>query len=895
MAKKGKSDNYDALGSIFDFMFEESRKAPNKRRPTTVRPTQLAGDSMLVDAIAASLEKPGFFVSDTLVDELNSALEIELSVTPYKSLGSVKVTSNNLIDLIRDPEGFIDKSIKKTQILRKTKRASFLGDNMKDLSHAAWARKYGNLEAQRMVIASGASRRQEEKIKRDQEYKVSSAIGQMSRGFLAADTDKNLMADRAAELIARSTFSNWESVSNDDQKEEFFRLLSNSALNTDFKKGFQVEFKKDFENYVRRYYSGQDANALFDQFSKAYGKGIYDTSTYKSLELGELRRKIQPLEDLESSSKISEDQAKELSIYRKTQILISEDKNKITREIGQIKGFLRNPNLSSDQKKLYKAELKDRKSLLRTINGNTFWGNLGTYEGWYYSIRDVYGGITGTNVAVSILNGSFYDKKRNNVLLPVSENELLLQKKSREKDIALEYLVAADSKNALLNVYNNAMTSVYYLTPRSMFRTLFYNGEGFAYLMHNRVKGMQSILQKNGIQDDYIKEFMGIFNSQMGLDFKTSLDDQILLLSKVLDPNTVSKLKGLAKSAGKFKNLAEKFSGLFKLQKNVTRVFAKQAIKIRAGIVKALYKNPAIRKWFAKNTAGKLLGQWISKGGIDVLVKSVVTAIATALGTTMGPIGNAIAFLVSSIVTDLALKLLGATLNIIKYMVLGVVALMIIVLVFAGGKISKMNKLISKAYLTPPAKVQQCTLYEEMELEEGDTYPWGDVIMPPPSGEECLFGTGTFYCSQGYVDVTGGSHQNYTQNLPVDLTQVSSINAPQFCDKSAGNCTITRVAKIQCSDNSDAGGIAEMDATYNGTTYHFKFLHVGTSLSVGDKLGPGDPVAVVQQNLQKGNCWTGMHLHLEIKQNGSSVDPLEVMQAFGCNLPDETGCKNPPF
>jgi len=886
MAKKGKSDNYDALGSIFDFMFEESRKAPDKRRPKKIDPTKLAGDSMLVDAIAASLEKPGFFVSDTVVDELNGALEIELSVTPYSGVGKLKVTSNNLIDLIRDPEKFVSKSVATTKAIRKSMRAKFAGQAMTDLVNAAWARKYGDLEAQSMVIATGASRRLEGELRKDRGYKVSSAIGQMAGGR-STDTDKHLMADRAAELIARRTFSNWEEIAEgSDKREDFLNLISYVST---YDEG---ELRNKFDGYIAKHYRGvsaDEANKAFERLTKAYGGGLFDAKNYRKLEVAELQSKIKPLEDLENNKTITATDAEKLDVYRKTRMLI-EGKSNLLSEMEEIRKELAKSGITGDQKRILERKLNDGRLALRRLDGETFFGEIGKYEGWYNSLKTVW---TGGNLATSILSGDFYNKNKNSFFLPIAEEKMV----SREKDVKLEFFTAAKSDNILINKYNKVMTNVYYLTPRSIFRTIFYNGEGFAYMMSNRMNGIESLLRAKGIAEDdpLLKDIIGVFKNQSGEDFKTGLESQLLLLSQVLDPDTFSKIQGLAKAAGKFKNLAENFSVLYKIQSSITGAIAKHTLKIRAKIAKTLLSSPKMKAWFAKNAAGKLLGQWVATGGIDVLVKSAITAIATALGTTMGPVGNAIAFVVSSIVTDVALKLLGVTLNIIKYLALGVIAMFIIVGVFASAGLKKSFKLISKAYLTPPAKVQQCTLYEEMELEEGETYPWGDVIMPPPSGEECLFGTGTFYCSQGYVDVTGGSHQNYTQNLPVDLTQVSSINAPQFCDKGAGNCTITRVAKIKCKDNKDAGGIVEMDATYNGVTYHFKFLHVGTSLSVGSKLGPGDPVAVVQDNFEKGLCWTGKHLHLEIKQNGSSVDPLEVMQAFGCNLPDETGCKNPPF
>jgi hypothetical protein len=205
--------------------------------------------------------------------------------------------------------------------------------------------------------------------------------------------------------------------------------------------------------------------------------------------------------------------------------------------------------------------------------------------------------------------------------------------------------------------------------------------------------------------------------------------------------------------------------------------------------------------------------------------------------------------------------------------------------------IAKFNKETLSYRSEIPGDVVQCPLYEEIELEEGEE-PWGDIIVPPPSGESCVLGSGSYSCSQGFVDVKGWTHESTKANMPVDLTGISYIYAPQFCD--TGNCSITRIARISCNDKSNAGGIVELTASTGSTTYLFKLLHVKPLAGLGEKLSGGQPVAVVQDRpeVEAGNCWTGKHLHLETKQNGGVVDPLKLLQGFSCNVPSETGCAN---
>jgi hypothetical protein len=77
MAKyKNQKQDDEILGQIFDFIFKEAKKPPEKRRP--VRVTGLNGNSDLVDALTAALEKPGVFMSDQILDVFNDALDLKL-------------------------------------------------------------------------------------------------------------------------------------------------------------------------------------------------------------------------------------------------------------------------------------------------------------------------------------------------------------------------------------------------------------------------------------------------------------------------------------------------------------------------------------------------------------------------------------------------------------------------------------------------------------------------------------------------------------------------------------------------------------------------------------------------------------------------------------------------
>jgi hypothetical protein len=152
MAKKRPtSNNFDALGSVFDFVFSEAEKKPDKRRP--VKPTGVAGDSKLTDGVFAALEMPGTFVSDSIIREFNGAITVEMGRISY-SVGDqkVKLTSTGLIDLLRDPEKAFNKMADGAKAERAAGRAVFLRNSMEDLLANAWAHKYGDIEAKKQYM-----------------------------------------------------------------------------------------------------------------------------------------------------------------------------------------------------------------------------------------------------------------------------------------------------------------------------------------------------------------------------------------------------------------------------------------------------------------------------------------------------------------------------------------------------------------------------------------------------------------------------------------------------------------------------------------------------------------------------------------------------------------------
>lgn len=870
MAKKPKSDNFDALGSIFDFLFEEARKPPDKRKP--IVPTGVSGGDAITDGIFASLEKPGAFISDKIVGEFNSAIELQLGAIQFDDAGKVKVTTNSLIDFLKDPQGTVEKAIQRNQGIRKSMRAAYLGKFTEDFIASGWAKKYGNLEAQRAIYGTSIARNSKE-----ESYAVQRAIGE----FKAEKSTPGYMANRSAELLRRKLISDaqWNTLSNDEKEEFNLSLIKedSSSAGTSLKDFLLAKFPVQGNAMYQEYIN----STTITERGRPSRKKLFEKEVYLKLENENLDSRIS---DLQNLGVRTAQQEEELGIYRKTKFILDKRNGEslLRAELERIKN-----DLSSVTDPTYKAqlkrELKDTRSALRYLGNSKLINTIGRTEGYLDSLQSIYGGATLSGLFASMLDGSYYDKNRNSLLRPTDELKFKMP-----GDIENTLMIPSSSgQNKFLRVHNQIGTNVYYFTPRSIFRTLFYNGEGFTYLLYRKLEKQTELidLMKSSLGDgDYSakdllqlvfldEEKLEDFFRQNGMRFNQQQVDTLV--------NVLGSSKGL-------KSLVNFFSTNRRIQQKIQNRINKITSPLRRKIA-----NGFLMKFVSKYGGKELLEQWIAKGGVQFLFKSIATGIASALGLAGGPLGSIVVSAITMAVTDIGMKAIGQIMVIGKYFLLGLVGLIILFFSLGASSNKGFFKKNFSYYHVIPGTVLQCSMYEEVELGSDDEYPWGDAIIPPPSGEKCVFGTGTYGCSQGYKDVTGWSHENYTQNMPVDLVYVGYIYAPQFCD--TGDCRITRIAVINCRDNSKAGGIVELTASDGKTTYFFKLLHVKPLAGLGEKLSSGQPVAVVQEapEVEKGNCWTGKHLHLETKQNSSTVDPLELLQSFGCSVPDEKDCSRP--
>jgi len=803
MPTKGKNDNYDAIGGIIDFILAESEKPPEKRRPVKP-PTGVSASSALTDAIFASLEKPGVFISNTLIDEFNSALDVKIAqVDFFGGRGNLKLTTNNLGGWLRDPGGQIQKAMNNAKADRKAARARMIGESIDDFLTTAWAHKYGDLESKKIALANASANEKAEA------YKISRAVGQsvassLSRDFIdnrtveslgrktfgnrwftmdeqeklkfssklgaesnrkeiESSVDRDFMANRTVELLGQKTFGNRWFTMNEQEKLEFSSKLGAKSN------------RKEIESYLARRYGRTEAEN-FDHLLKKKGYedkiDVFDPDLYRELENNYLTEKIYSLKDAPAGS----EGEKQRKIYEKTKMLIN---LKTKHEIGILKDRLKKGNLSDDEKREIERAINDAEIVLREIGGvHSLSAEVGRWEGYLNSIK-MLGGPTGTNVVGSILNGDFFNADKNK-LTPVKKVPL-------EKMPGVEIYVAKKDRNKVQNAYNEMGEALYYATPRSLFRTFFYNGELFArglYKNNEQLKELLDGLGATGVlgkaigADNVIDSIYSLDGKELNEYISKTLERiQTQLASGTLSIKDFEKIEKLLKQSKNLKNLTKIFSFPARTKKmiedKIKGVFDVPLKKARQRIYDAIMKNEALRNWITKTLGESMLKEFVAKGGLRNLIKPLVSAVAGALGIALTPLASIAITIGVNIAMDLAGKIAKVFVQIMLVAIVGLIAGIVVL----GGSVGSWKKWNRKTYsynYVVPDTVNQCSAYGNQGYyippNGGGGGSPGPIIPPGWEGADDLYEL--YKRAREYVSET------YGRSIYVELALVVCPGGP---------------------------------------------------------------------------------------------------------------------
>lgn len=883
--------NDDVLGQIFDFIFAQQELPPSKRKP--VNTSGVSGDKELIDAVTAILENPAIFNVEHMADNYADAVNIKLAELRFSedNIKKAEVGTSNLADIITDPVGYARKVRNTGKAIRKSMQAKYLGAAATEFVVSAYLRKQGFSKELRDIIKNDTNFRDSIKeLYEFSDYKEAEAYAQgVADPPMLSGADKEYLNARVEKVRAKLSMSRgeWERLSDRDKVTLTKGLLTSSR---------EIDIRSTFRSVLGR---GRGDSA-FNQYQRILeDKDRY--GTYHKLERENLLREERGLRNSHFHNGNWDSEEAEL-VYERTKLTRSFISNKenfrfvagrktpellrnskvyisnLSTQINNIERDLRSAQRrgDTDAQRVLRERLKMTKAAKRTVKRVNIFGNMGQIEGYINSVRDYWN-------LQSIINGDFFKSTKNQFYCPTEKMEF-----KRGDTVLAEYMVPAhhkdgEARSAILRSYEDFFGRAYYLTPGSIFRTYFYNGEGFAWRAH---------LQKREI-DEFLR------NSNIGnIDFKRfSLDRNYrdLILSGGTGI-TNQRLLDMLERYAKLGDMTQMFSILYRTQEKLLK-WSNDALfeGFRERIYGMIMNSRVFSRLADGSVATGLLRRWVKKGSLRNLFKGLSQGIAEALGLAAGPglnllIGAVVGWLAER-AYDLAVPLFG----VLVYAIFGVFAILGF-LVMGYGMTRKNSIRYNISASTPPGSVSYCEA-EDSGFEESDDF-WGSpILVPPPTDSSCPLGDIAYVCTQGFTDTTC-SHANMKGKKPVDIdgaggTNIKYFYAPQYCDNS--KCTATTVVNpARCADGNYTGQWVYFDDG-NGNVFtlgHSKFIPPAN----GNSYKAGEPVAYIYQSAAEliaddpeqrtsGTsfyCWTGSHIHLLITQNGTHIDPLAFLYEMGC-------------
>lgn len=883
--KKIQKGEEEVLGQIFDFIFTEAKKPPEKRKP--IKSTGISSSKALADGLALALEAPGLLITDQVLESMNDALNVEFGSIDVGDGGKVKFSTTSMVDFLSDPGKFLSKAQEKAKASRSMNRAQFLGKGMQGLLATAWARKYNlDLDAQKAILGHYKAKGLDGGSVAALAFgtaagSVALYSGQMepnqSDGKIQ-DSDKQYVANRNADLIGREIFGRrgWEDMA-PERKIEFQKSL--------------VGGEKGLKAYMDRTYTGTSEkwkNVALQRYDdlkkdvglKGSGEDLLNMKAYNSLERRNIDGRIEDLEIYLKSHHLSSTERENIKIgiqrLKQARVIVSDQqwdigniaktKIEVRKRISDSKEQMlqAQKNGDFDTVRRLRREIRDWKSGERELNTAMLFGRIGQAEGVINSWKSVMGGVYGENAVLSILNGDFFNGSKNQIFNPVKQLEIgigshkIRNDEGKLVDVAdktLRINIAAEEEG-FKGMYCKIMTPIYYLTPKSIMQSLLVNGEGFMYMY---TSSLQRMMKKKGIKDF---EWKNLWNSEY-------------LQSKGIDPKSFRIQRTLAKFFSFGQRQRDKLKAWF--DEKITRKFRQ-----------IIYDRLISR--ITDSAARALMQKWLVKGGLQVIAKALAVTILNAIGIiASGGLGTFLVPILTTILVDVLYAGIKVIIQVVLLLGLGVVGLVI-----WGGSSAK-EALDSRSYAytnVVPGEVFTNPNFTEQYLIEGGGLPEEEHSFSGgslPDGVQCLIGGGEYRCSQGAF----GSF-SHSRISAIDIPGVETFYAPTFCGND--NCVVTTVTDVNCYVNGQsryAGGMVIFNATYGSSTYTFKLIHVYKNVSVGQKLSSGEAVADIinyPDHERISGCSTGPHLHLETKVNDTTVNPMDVMTnplssgGFGCDI-----------
>jgi hypothetical protein len=938
----GKDDKQynDALGSIYDFLFEQAEKPIDKRKP--IKPSGLSGGSEFADALGTVVLNPAAYVGTATMDTISEAYNADLVEFEIDKQGSkVEIKLNDIGKMLKNPNKFFDDQYKKAEAIRKAGRVRWFSRPIQQQVFTAWARKNGfTMEEARVLGETVGSGLADEGFKAhfwDQGYdKVTGKKDAKKPGY-----DVSLSLKKGYDIrdvMYLRTFTG--ALTKEEALKAFEKGWSRSGLATSQRKTYLrdlLQQEVDRRGGLSKEQLGEflaskgfvPNSAVYKNIVSSYGfqdkpenhRGIVSNYFRSRAEQAEANGDVAGRDRYGRAVNII-DKIGNDNLLRETRIGI----NKLEEAVNNIPRANRNANnntfvtLSEQLKKLKRTEVDLKTGLGGSMFTYDLFSNLGKIEGFAASWKASYG--ISKDLIKGIFTGDFYDDRghKNSLFSPSKKG----YKVGTSKGV-FEVHMAKSAGVPYSPELAEMLNTVYYFTPAGIVSTLS-SGEGFAFMIHKgRTKLLQTLKSLSGNDRALIIQ-LGINPGALGDDLKflnpilndtNKLDALINYFNSNPNSPLANKLLPILNRDKRLLKLADNFAWGTKFKNaigmSVKNYLNKRLIGLGEGLDEAALRELGIINVVNRYIAAKVIASKLWRDGIEKYIvqklgkeaaeaitkamlkeglRAAISGFFTAVGTSVGgPIGTALGWLATEVVMSIGYELIRVSFLLLFLIILGFIATTLTT--FYGITTTVSNQYNIHTHVNP-AEVLACAAYTpEGGLVPG-TGPGGEAEYVPgnlPPGQECLFSgynntPTTFSCYQGPWDPRTHKYVNAI-DLLANPSKDFIFGAPQFCNVSERNCKVAAVGyTYTCLGGTEAGGWVKIQATYQGRVYEFFVLHVAPDPQKppGYILGPGEGVATV---VHRGNwtCSGGLHAHVEAKVDGATVNPWNVLnQDFNCNI-----------
>ncbi len=949
MAKGKKQSYENATQSIFDFIFTQSKKGKPARpiKPSDVSGSDEFVRSLAEIAskpnfyITDTLEQ---LLNDTVLAD--AIVQFQLDKFDGKKLpnydgdaGRMRVRGRELVKFLKNPSSYIDSVAKNAQAERKLATAAAVGGMMDQAIAATYAMKSGMNMKDAMRLGSAARRTVTADMREDtllmraensaleffntdsvkanrvaqamrkitathgrfkvdlwtkmtptirQELKSRASLTDQEVDAFADHYDDKIDYTMGSHIDESGDLTDWgyrETYQSNlalklktpgyitDQKErELIQKALALALTYNRLKGVDVDSMPDFSRSLKI------VDTKIAQLTNTPNLSAFDQDYLKSLQKNRIQITTALKKQDEHTKKISKtDVYQDLPTKHIINALKSElDTDRIRWLSIQQKILDRRQstgNMTYGQSRLDLAqqkieELEMRMNSLKMIPGASLRIKLGQYNQTYNYMKSmVYEGGLGR----AILNGSFF-------FVGIGAPGVIRPRnyKMRVFDAATNTYKWESVNGGLLvtersdvsPVYGH-LTDLYYFTPQALLKTVLWDGNFFKYAAYKREKSMERLIARNTVlfQSQFPAFFPGgKFDGDKMFEFIDALSNSNLSIA--------SEAARLLKSYESITKIGHRFSTPMRLWKNYLesskRVkWLKEEINKRIGdTLLKLFQNNVL---WQKTVQRFILGETGLKQVLAVGVKAFLTSLGiVATGGIGGFLVGALSDFIVKVVFDLTAKLLKLVSIAVSLGVTFVVIVIFVIMVI----IFDMNFLTGGYRHVTPGPCLECSPFNPNASLYPDFIDNIPSIGNAPADATCPILSSPLTCTQGPAGQC--SHTA----MGTQAIDVAGSDPVWYAPSDGRVLSYTAVNRI-CNDGKDVGGILYF-ADSAGNVY--RMFHV-QAVAFPGPVKKGNPVALMRYDIERGNCWTGPHFHLEVKVNGVFIDSERwYRDELKCNL-----------